>query len=139
MNKRDFIAFLLVIFSFLIYIFLCARPDYILVKVRKSAFIPDTYELKRDSLITGAIKICSIAQRYYHKSRIEAGGGNSFRGFSIPSYLDTTNYGIFQVSIQNKLIKVLAIGKVVGCDNNRPMEVELIASPDNILVTTIHN
>ena len=127
------------IFSFLIYIFLCARPDYILVKVRKSAFIPDTYELKRDSLITGAIKICSIAQRYYHKSRLKGGGENSFIGFCIPTYLDTTSYGIYQVSVQKKVIKILAIGNVIGYDNYRPMEVELIASPDNILATAIHN
>lgn len=129
----------ILLISLSILLYSCCSSNYINVKVRKSAFIPDTYELNRDSLITGGIVICKKAQRYFHKPKIKGGGENSFIGFFIPPYLDTTSYGVYQMSVNKKLIKIIGIGKSIGYDNYRPMHIEIIASPNNILSTNINN
>ena len=56
------------IFFISLYAYGCYSSDYINVKVKKSAFIADCYEINRDSLITGAIRISTMGQRYYYKS-----------------------------------------------------------------------
>ena len=64
----------------------CCSSDYIYVKVKKSDLLPDAYELNRDSLIVGGLKICNVAQRFYYKPAFKGGGGLSFTGFTIPPH-----------------------------------------------------
>ena len=71
----------------------CSSSEYIYVKVKKSDLIPDSYELNRDSLIVGGLKICNMAERFYYKSISMGGGGLSFTGFTIPAHLAKTEYG----------------------------------------------
>ena len=131
--------FIIIFFLFSILILGCRDSNYITVKVRKSAFIPDSYELNRDSLITNGIIICKKGQRYYHKPKFKGGGGNSFEGFTIPPYLDTTAYGYYTMSVNKNSIKVVGIGKNLGYDNYRPMRVELICGKSRIVSTVINN
>ena len=49
-------------------------PDTTCIEVSKSAFLPDCEELLVDSLMADGVKICSMAQRYYHKSMGMGGG-----------------------------------------------------------------
>lgn len=124
---------------FFLFIYSCNSFDYITVKVRKSAFIPDSVEVNRDSLISGAIRICKMGQRYYHKKFIEGGGENSFVGFSISERYHTTNFGFYTMAVKKDLIKINGKGKLKGYNKYEQMEVECIASADNILDLVIKN
>ena len=79
----------------------CSSSEYIYVKVKKSDLIPDSYELNRDSLVVGGIKICNIAQRFYYKSPLMGGGGLTFMGFTIPAHLAKTEYGGYTAMVRS--------------------------------------
>ena len=113
--------FLAIIFSLA---FFSCSSDYICVKVKKSDLIPDAYEINRDSLIIGGIKIYEMAQRYYYKPAL-LGGSRSFIGFSIPPHLMKSKYGEYVLSsIKPKTITLTGIGKLTGFDETNPMEVK---------------
>jgi hypothetical protein len=94
--------------------------------------IPDSYELNRDSLIVGGIRICNMAQRFYNKSTTMGGGGNSFIGFVIPSHLVKTEYGWYTAMVQNSKITLYCTGMLTGADEHNPMNVEFIVTPTGI-------
>ena len=125
--------------SALLFMVNCSPSNTISVEVEKSAFIPDQYELNRDSLIYGGIRICTMAIRYYHKPVILAGGGNSFKGFAIPKYLYETNYGYYILKVKNNMVKVIGKSKLIGYDEINPMEVQLVVIPEHIVSTVIIN
>ena len=117
----------------------CCQTDFVTVKVRKSAFIPDKFEINRDSLIEGGIRICKMGQRYYHKPEVKGGGGNSFIGFAIPPHLAETKFGVYIMSVKNNMIKVVGKGKIIGYDGMGPAEVEFVSNPNFIISTAIKN
>ena len=104
----------------------CSSSEYIYVKVKKSDLIPDSYELNRDSLVVGGIKICNIAQRFYYKSHSIGGGGLSFAGFTIPAHLAKTEYGGYTAMVQSSKIKVYCTGWLTGVDEINPMKLEFV-------------
>ena len=131
--------FILILFSSLVVFYGCTSSDYTLVKVHKSVFIPDSIEVNRTNLITGGIKICTLGQRYYHRSLLLGGGARTFTGFAIPPGLAETEYGYYVMAIKNNLIRITGKGKTTGYDGQNPAEVELIASPDEIMSVLIRN
>lgn len=128
--------FLAVIFSL---IFFKCSSDYIYVKVKKSELLADSYELNRDSLIVGGMKICKMAQRYYYRP-VERGGGNlSFVGFAIPAHLMKSEYGQYILSsVKPKMITLTGSGVTKGVDQTNPMKVEFFVQSATIS-TTIAN
>ncbi len=102
----------------------CCSSDYIYVEVKKSELMPDTYEMNRDSLVVGGLKICKMAQRFYHKSTSLGGGGLSFTGFLLPRHLAKTEYGSYTIQAQNREIKVYCTGMLTGFDGINPMKLE---------------
>lgn len=117
----------------------CSSVDYICVKVKKSAFIPDNYEINRDSLITGGIKICKMGQRYFHKPVINGGGGETFINYTIPPRMAENEFGTYIMSVKINMIKIIGKGKIIGYDGIGPAEVEFIANSDHIVSMTIIN
>ena len=116
-----------------------SHSDAISVEVHKSAFIPDQYELDRDSLLYGGFRICSMAQRYYYKDSRFFGGGNSFVGFAIPKSMYETSYGYYILKVKNDKVKVIGKGKLLGYDEINPMEVHFVVNPKMIEETSIIN
>ncbi len=110
----------------------CCSSDYICVKVKKSALIPDSYELNRDSLIVGGLRICNMAQRYYYKPISKGGGGLSFTGFTIPPHLVKTEYGEYTAMVQNSKINVYCTGWLTGVDEINPMKLEFTVTSTSI-------
>ena len=104
----------------------CSSSEYIYVKVKKSDLIPDSYELNRDSLIVGGLKICNMAERFYYKSISMGGGGLSFTGFTIPAHLAKTEYGGYTAMVQSSKIKVYCTGWLTGVDEINPMKLEFV-------------
>ena len=96
-----------IIFTLFVLLFLgmsvisCSSSEYVCFKVKKSELMPDSFEVSRDSLIVGGLKIGSMAQRYYNKPVSMGGGGESFTGFGIPSYLQTSEYGTYSAIVGN--------------------------------------
>jgi hypothetical protein len=128
-----YILFILIIVSS------CEDSDYVNIKVKKSAFMADKYELERDSLITNGIRICTSAQRFYHKSTFIGGGGNSFIGYSIPAHLRETSYGNYSITIKDVEMKVIGVGKIIGYDGINNSQVEFIADTATINFMSIIN
>jgi hypothetical protein len=116
----------------------CCSSDYICVKVKKSDLIPDSYELSRDSLIVGGIRICKMAQRFYNKLTSLGGGGQSFIGFSIPARLAKTEYGGYTAIVQNSNIKVYCTGWLTGADEVNPMKLEFVATQTSITTAVLN-
>ena len=117
----------------------CCSSDYIWVKVQKSVLIPDSYELNRDSLIVGGIRICKMAQRFYNKSVLLDGGGNSFTGFAIPPYLVKTQYGNYSLAyVKDKSIRITCNGNVKGFDQLNPMKVEFVVNSNTISAVVLN-
>ena len=110
----------------------CCSSDYICVKVKKSSLIPDSYELNRDSLLVGGLRICKMAQRYYYKPISIGGGGLSFTGFTIPPHLVKTEYGEYTAMVQNSKIKVYCKGVLTGFDQVNPMKLEFAVTSTSI-------
>jgi hypothetical protein len=96
-----------IIFTVFVLLFLgisiisCSSSEYVCIKVKKSELMPDSFEVCRDSLIVGGLKIGSMAQRYYHKPTTMGGGGESFVGFFIPPYLQASEYGTYSAIVGN--------------------------------------
>ena len=132
-----FLAFITIIIGFTL--ISCCSSDYIYVKVKKSALMPDTYELDRDSLIVGGIRICNLAQRYYYKPVVAGGGGHSFTGFFIPPHFVKTDYGEYALSsVQHSMIMVSGKGLLTGFDEINPMEVEFTITSKGISTAIIN-
>ncbi len=133
------ISYLSILLILLLSIIGCSSSNYVNVNVKKSAFLPDTAELNRDSLITGAIRICKMGQRYYNKPMVKGGGENSFIGFTIPSHLHTTDFGTYIMKTKGQTIEVTGIGYLPGVNKREYMKVKFIAAPDAIISTIIIN
>ena len=116
----------------------CCSSDYICVKVKKSALIPDSYELNRDSLLVGGLRICNMAQRFYNKSTSLSGGGKSFFGFSIPAHLAKTEYGGYTAIVQNSKIDVFCTGWLTGVDEINPMKLEFVVTSSSITASILN-
>ena len=116
----------------------CSSSEYIYVKVKKSDLIPDSYELNRDSLVVGGIKICNIAQRFYYKSISIGGGGLSFTGFTIPAHLAKTEYGGYTAMVQSSKIIVYCTGWLIGFDEINPMKLEFVVTSSSITTTVLN-
>jgi len=117
----------------------CCSSDYIYVKVKKSALLPDAREINRDSLIVGGYKICSLAQRYYYKPAHMGGGGLSFYAFSIPPHLVKTNYAKYSVSaVENSRITISAEGVQIGVDGINPIKAKFIANKNTTSVSVFN-
>jgi len=110
----------------------CCSSDYVWVKVQRSALIPDTYELNRDSLIVGGMRICKIAQRYYHKPISIGGGGGVFTGFAIPPHIVKTEYGQYAIMVKTGKAIVTGTGMLKGFDEFTPMKVAFTVFPEAI-------
>jgi len=111
----------------------CSSSEYVCFKVKKSELMPDIYELSRDSLIVGGIRICKMAQRYYNKPVSMGGGGESFAGFFIPPYLKTTEYGTYIANTHQVILTLVCTGKLIGMDGTNPIQVTITATPNNIV------
>ena len=107
----------------------CSSSEYICFKVKKSELMPDSLELGLDSLIVGGLKICKMAQRYYSKTITLGGGGNSFTGFTIPTYLIATEFGVYAATVGPFQIVL------VGANKEMPMTVVFTVTPDTIATT----
>jgi len=107
----------------------CSSSEYIYIKVKKSALMPDSNELSMDSLIVGGIKIGKMAQRYYNKTIELGGGGNSFTGFTIPVYLIDTEFGTYTATVAPVTMLI------VGLSKQRPITVVFTVTPDSIATT----
>lgn len=124
-----------VIFPFFTIIFLgiaimsCSSSEYICFKVKKSELMPDSLELGMDSLLVGGLKIATMAQRYYNKPLTIGGGGNSFKGFTIPVHLISTEFGTYTTDITPSIITV------IGVRNHWPIIAVFTISPDSIVTT----
>jgi len=117
----------------------CCSSDYIYVKVKKSELIPDSYELNRDSLLVGGIRICKMAQRFYNKPISLGGGGRSFTGFFLYLRFVKTEYGEYALSsVRPNKIHVTCKGKLTGFDEMNPMKMEFVVTSTSIM-SMIHN
>ena len=116
----------------------CSSSEYICFKVKKSELMPDSFEVSRDSLIVGGLKIGSMAQRYYNKPTTMGGGGESFIGFFIPPYLQASEYGTYTATVGNQSLVITCKGKQIGVDGTNPAKVTITVTADNI-VTVMNN
>ncbi len=116
----------------------CCSSDYIYVKVKKSALIPDSYELNRDSLVVDGFRICNVAQRFYNKPVSLGGGGLSFTGFTIPPHLVKTEYGGYTAMVQHSKITLYCKGMLTGFDEINPMKLVFITTSTSITIAILN-
>ena len=129
---------IILILSAIVIFISCATSDTTRVDVNNSEILPDCEELLIDSLIADGVKICSMAQRYYHKSWALGGGGNSFNNFAIPAKYDTTNHGFFWAPNISELEYHLTGMSLPGlCNNDEHLMIEFIATPDEIVANLL--
>ncbi len=130
-------VFAVTLLSSILIFYACSEsePREKVVIIPDSKFQPDCEELLLDSLIADGVKICSIAQRYYHKSIALGGGGNSFEYFAIPVRYDSTVHGTFAAPASEQTehaYKLIGTSFPGACDNEGYVIVEFIATPDDI-------
>lgn len=82
-------------------------------------------------IIDDLINLAGIAQQYYRKPSALGGGGNSFEGWTIPTILQSTKNGIYEVeSIKKQLIIITGTNK----QNNDKMtnrKISILVSPND--------
>ena len=105
------------------------------IEVHKDAFRPDCEELLVDSLMADGVKICSMAQRYYHKSMALGGGGDSFDNFLISSKYHTTNHGTFTAKMSKMQYDLTGTALPGLCDDHEYLIIRFITTPENIMAT----
>lgn len=107
----------------------CCSSDYIWVKVQRSVLIPDSYELNRDSLIVGGLRICKMAQRYCDKPAELGGGGGVFTGFFLSPRFQKTEYGQYIIIVKPGTVLITCTGMLMGFDEFTPMKVAFTVTP----------
>lgn len=110
----------------------CSASDTTCIEINKTAFLPDCEELLVDSLMADGVKICSMAQRYYHKSIALDGGGNSFDNFLISSKYHTTNHGTFVAKMFERQYHLTGTALLGLCDDHEYLIIRFTATPDFI-------
>jgi len=94
----------------------------------------------RDAVINDLQNCATLAQVYFSKSVSLGGGGFTFNGWSIPSWLNSNDNGVYAVSETSSVsITLVGIGKEIGKDGYNRVKVTIIVGKDRIISTTINN
>ena len=105
----------------------------IAVVVGINMFSASSTSANRDAIVSGASNLGAMAQQYYRKPKALAGGGNSFKGWTIPSQLASTASGTYTASGQDSLsVTIVGIGTNTGNDGSTPVQVTVTVFPNSI-------
>ncbi len=109
----------------------------IAIVVGINLFTSSSIQSNRDAILSEGEHISIIAQQYYRKPLAIGGGGNSFKGFTIPENLRITENGTYEVIIDSpEYIRIICKGKIIGTDGRNPIKVTFINSSENITFST---
>ena len=64
----------------------------------------------RDGIISDLNNLGAMAQQYYRKPKSVGGGDGSFKGWVIPSKVDTTHNGIYTVIVNDQTVVITGTG-----------------------------
>jgi hypothetical protein len=108
------------------------------VVIGVNIFTLQTDDPLKDEVISDCHTLAALAQKYWNKPVIEGGGGNSFSGWAIPVFLDTTAYGSYSISVAGSKEGVQITGTPhdsLGCDWIILTDV----TPDDVSSTVVSN
>lgn len=89
----------------------------------------------RDAVIADLNNIGAYAQQYYRKPTTMGGGGNSFRGWTIPPSLTKTGNGTYTATVGATVVTIVGTGNEVGNDGTKKVKATAVVTPTNISVT----
>jgi len=93
----------------------------------------------RDAIVKELTNLASYAQQYYRKPPVFGGGGNSFKGWTVPSQLVSTTNGKYSTIVAKESVKLIGIGKIKGQDNKNKVKITMVIDSESIVSTTINN
>jgi hypothetical protein len=109
----------------------------IAIAVSISLFRSNAIEGKRDILIEETTSLGVMALQYFKKPTELGGGGKSFLGWSIPSTMNHTANGSFEISLQQAdEIRIVGTGTEVITGNDS-IKVETVVSASNMYTLII--
>ncbi len=105
-----------------------------------SLFRSHSIDQKRNMLINDCINLASMAQNYYLKPTNYGGGGQSFIDWSIPTELQSTTVGNFEITnlSANEVIIVATGTEVVTGSDSVKVQVTVPSPPRDYEVVTIN-
>lgn len=92
-------------------------------------------DANRDAIYSDLQNICAIARNFFSKPVEMGGGGYSFENFVIPSNIDTTENGTYEISRVSRRgdqIRIRGIGTAIGNDGSDPVRIEARIKFDEI-------
>jgi len=108
------------------------------IAISISLFRANAIEGKRDILIEETSSLGIMAMQYFKKPTELGGGGRSFVGWSIPSHMNQTANGSFEISLQQAdEVRIVGTGSevVTGSDS---IKVETVVSASNMYTEIIN-
>ena len=84
------------------------------VVVANQLFFASAEDSNKDSIITEITNLATISLQYFDKPAAMAGGGRSFTNWQMPSQLDTTINGIYNISQANNNQLILIGSPIQG-------------------------
>lgn len=103
-------------------------------------FRSHSIDQKRNMLINDCINLASMAQNYYLKPVTYGGGGQSFIDWNIPSELQSTTIGNFEItSLKETEVIILATGtEVVTGSDSVKVQLTVPAPPQDYQIVTVN-
>lgn len=107
--------------------------------VGANLFSVSSVQANRDALVSDMATIGSMAQEYYRKPRVLAGGGFRFTGFTIPRPLRSNANGTFAAAVTVQRLTLVGTGKEKGNNNRTAIRMTMIVDPYRIVSVRINN
>ena len=110
----------------------------IAISISVELFRSNAIEGKRDILIEETSSLGMMALQYFKKPQELGGGSNSFLGWSIPSQMNQTANGSFDISLlQADEIRIVGTGSEVVTGNDS-IKVETVVRADQMYTVIVH-
>ena len=106
----------------------------IAVVVGINLFNANATAANRDGVVSDLNNLGAMAQQYYKKPLSMGGGGNTFTAWTIPTGLDSTANGTYQISVAAQSVTITGTGTEPGNDGSTPVEAVATVGPNSISV-----
>ncbi len=125
------------------FFFTDASGDEVEIAVSKQAQAQQENErfrdINRSALSNECVAIASRAQAHFRTPKQMGGGSNSFLNFKIPRNMAQTNSGTFRLGqLEKEQVMIVGIGKEIGNDGVKPVEVRVTVTPSELNTRTIN-
>ncbi len=104
------------------------------IMVGLTLFARNAADQNRDALWTDLNNICARAQAFYRRPGFLGGGNRSFQNFTIPTFMDRTDNGVYRITDQaQSYAEIRGVGTEMG-DNGDTVFVTMRVEVDTMWV-----